>query len=459
MEISPLLPLRAHFRVPFGNGLLQPHNNGSASKKVTYSSLDPPTIRTLPNGLKVVLQKVPVFNSCALNVTVNTGSVDEDSCVNGISHFIEHIVFKGTKTRTALQISEGAEELGADLNAFTSEELTAFHAVGLGEFSPLLLELLLDIVFNPRLDENDIEMEKGPIIQEIKMYKDNPQQRTIFLLSELMFKDHPYGRPILGSIDTVSSLNKDKLQERLNKLYVPQNIVLSVSGNFDEDDITKLVESLSPISKYSFEKSQVAPYTVSSDIVIENKDTEQAHFALGTYGPSIYEEDKYVLRLLNIALGGGMSSRLFQEIREKRGLAYSVYSFDDINRQCGIFGVYVGCDLDKVTESLSLILKEFEDIKKNGLTPKELNKAKMQLKSQLLLQLESTSSVAFSNARNQLYFNRDVSGGEITNILNAIDNDRIIKLANKIFNPKLYSLAVVGPEAKLPKASSFNLAA
>ncbi len=454
--INPFLPLRAHFRYPSSS-------NGSADQitspsNISYSGASPPELIKLDNGLRILLQRIPAFNSSGVYVWVDTGSVHESEELSGISHFIEHIVFKGTKTRSNLDIVEETEGIGADLNAFTSEENTSFHTLGLGEFSPLLLEVLLDMLTNPKLDPEDIKKEQDVVVQEIKMYRDESDHRVLELASNIMFKGHPYGRSILGTEETVRSFTKDKLEQRIKQLYVPQNMIISISGNFDQSGILSTIEKIVPAQKVSSEVFKISPPQYNSDIVIESrKDIEQAHLVFLTKGVSLYDDDRYVAYMINTALGGGMSSRLFQEIREKRGLVYTVNSMVDQNKLGGLFGVYLGCEPSKAKEALEVVIKELEKLKREGLSPKEFAKARMQLKSHLLLRLESTKALAFSNGRNQLNYDRSIPIDEINQAVGSITNDRIIALANKIFDPKYYTLAVVGKKSKLPKASSFKL--
>ena len=425
---------------------------------VSASKIPPPSFETLASGIRIVTQQIPMFNSCALNVWFDTGGADEDPDIGGISHFNEHIVFKGTQNRTCYEISMQSEEIGAALNAFTGDEYTCFHARGLGEHSLILMEILLDMVSNPRLDPADIEMEKKVVLNEISKYKDDPEARVQDLITEVMFSKHPYGRPVLGTASTVTSLNKDVLQAHLDRLYVPKNMIVSVSGNFNPDDIARVVKQFAPSNRTGIEKAPVPALEITPNIVIENKDIEQAHFVFATKGTSVYDEDRYVLALLGMALGTGMSSRFFQEIREKRGMVYTVHSGVSPLRKGGLFHVYGACDPpSNVLEAVKLIIEELDKVKREGLTERELNKARTLLRSQMVLKQESTPMIAQGNGKQYLYYGKYISPEEIEAILNSITNEKIIKVANRFFDPKYYTLAIVGPVSKLPKASDFNL--
>ena len=452
MKVNSHFPLRAHY-----------HNNvtvPSALKTngVSYLKLDPPELIDI-NKVRVVLQKIPTLRSAGIDVWIGTGSAHEtDSALRGISHFNEHIVFKGTKTRSNLDILHQTEGLGGYLNAFTGEEYTCYYTVSLGEFSHLSLEVLLDMVQNPKLDESDIETEKKVIIQEIKKDKDTSTIRVLELANEIMFGTHPYGIDIAGNVKTVKSFNADILRKRLSELYTPQNTVVSVSGNFDMDAIASTIEKMISPQRADGVEYVVPPVHYNSGIAIENrKDSKQANIVLATQGISLYDSDKYVLKMIDIALGSGMISRLSQEIREKRGLAYTVDTINDNRRLGGMFGVYVGCNHDKALEVVSLILKEFNDLKKNGLNPKEFERTKGQLRSQLLRKADSTEEIAHDNGHNRLYFNNLVSLEEAEHQkVEKITNEEIISVANKIFGPTSYVLAIVGKESKLPKEDKFN---
>lgn len=406
---------------------------------------------TLSNGLRILAEEMPGAFSCALSIWVNCGPIDEEVSNNGISHFIEHIVFKGTKTRSALDIAEQSENVGANLNAFTDREHTCYHTRVLSEHVSIVLELFLDMLFNPKLDTSDFELERQVILEEIKMYQDTPEDLVQDLLYEIIWKGHPLGRPITGTLQSISNLKKDSVTSYLKNLYTPDNMIISVAGRFDLDDIIKVTEKFTANAKNKKEKKEPGPLLITPDIFIENKDIEQTHLSFATKGTSVYEEDRYTLAVIDVAIGGGMSSRLFQEIREKRGLAYAVSSYYHTNRLGGLFGIYAGTTPKDSTLVVDLILKELKSIKKIGLKHDELERAKMQLRTSLLLELESSNVRAFRNALYDLYYNRFLTVEEINKSVQLITSERVHKLADEILDPKYFTLTVVGPRQEMPK--------
>lgn len=411
----------------------------------------------LDSGLRIILEEIPTALSCALSIWVDCGSIDEGLSNNGVSHFIEHIVFKGTKTRTALEIAEQSENVGANLNAFTDREHTCYHTRILSEYLHVAIEIFLDMLFNPRLDASDFELERQVILEEIKMYQDTPEDLVQDLLYEIIWKGHPLGKPITGTIQSISNLNKDNVLKFLNDLYTPDNIIISLAGKFNSTEVIKQSEKLTTSSKKKSKKKESPPLVITSDVFVEDKEIEQTHLSFATKGVSVFEEDRYTLAVIDIALGGGMSSRLYQEIREKRGLAYAISSYYQTNKLGGLFGVYAGTTSKDAKVVVDLILKELKQIKKSGLKPDELERAKMQLRTSLLLELESTKVRSFRNALYDLYYDRFLSPEEINNSVQLVDNERIIKLSNEIFDPKYFTLTVVGPQVDLPTRFKLDL--
>lgn len=418
-------------------------------------SLNLPQKIVLDNGLTIISEKIPGSLACSLSIWINAGSADEESNDNGVSHFIEHIVFKGSKTRSALNIAEQSENVGANLNAFTDREHTCFHTMVLSDYVLVPLELFLDVILNPKLDKNDIEIERQVILEEIKMYKDTPEDLAQDKLYEMIWGDHPLGKPITGSIESITSLKRDSIINHLNDLYTPDNIVISIAGNFNLDEIIKKTNELTKDIKKTAKKKDIPPLKFTPGIFIEHKDIEQTYLSFATKGTSIFEEDRYTLAVIDTALGNGNSSRLFQEIREKRGLAYSISSYYITNKLGGLFGVYAGTTGKDSAIVMDLILKELTSIKKSGLKTDELERAKMQLRTGLLIELESSKVRAFSNALYELYYKKFLTIEEVNNSIQSITNERIVELANTLFDPKFFTLVTVGPKNELPK--SFNL--
>lgn len=418
---------------------------------LTAEDYKPPQKIILDNGLRIISEEIPSALSCTLSIWINAGSVDEEVSNNGISHFIEHIVFKGTKTRSALDIAEQSENVGANLNAFTDREHTCFHSRILSEHVPFVLELFLDMLFNPRLQETDIDLERQVILEEIKMYEDTPEDLVQDLLYEVIWKGHPLGKPITGTVESITNLKKKNILNYLSDLYTPDNIVISLAGKYNLDEVIKKTEEITSNITTRNKKKDSPPLIITPDTFIKDKEIEQTHLSFATKGVSVYDEDRYTLAVIDIALGGGMSSRLYQEIREKRGLTYSISSYYHTNKLGGLFGVYAGVNAKELNNVLDLVLKELEIIKQNGLKPDELERAKMQLKTSLFLELESTMVRSYRNALYDFYYNRFVSPNEINHSVESIINDRIVRLANEIFDSKYYTLTVVGPRKELPK--------
>ncbi len=416
----------------------------------------PPKKVILDNGIKIISEEIPSSLSCSLSLWIDAGSMDEGLSNNGVSHFIEHIVFKGTSKKSALEIAEESENVGANLNAFTDREHTCYHTSVLSDYVSVPLELFLDMLFNPRLKNSDIELERQVILEEIKMYEDTPEDIVQDLLYEVMWKGHPLGKPITGTLDSIKNLKKDAIEKHLDDLYTPDNLIISLAGKYNFDEVVKGVEKFTSGIKKKKQKSAPPPLLITPDIFVEDQETEQAHLSFATKGVSVHEEDRYTLAVVDIALGGGMSSRLFQEIRENRGLAYAISSYYHTNELGGLFGVYAGTRPAEANLVCDLIVKELESVKKHGLKPAELERAKMQLKTSLFLELESTKVRAFRNALYDFYYDKFFTPKEINTSIEAITNERIIKLTSDIFDPKYYTLAVVGPKKEIPKSFSFK---
>ena len=410
----------------------------------------PPRKIVFDNGLKIIAEEIPNSLSCTLSIWVNAGPLDEEIENNGVSHFIEHIVFKGTSTRTALEIAEQSENVGANLNAFTDREHTCYHTMVLSEYVLVVLELFLDMLFYHKLDDNDCELERQVILEEIKMYEDTPEDLVQDLLYEVIWKNHPLGQPITGTNKSIANLKKSSVKSFLNDLYTADNMIISIAGKFDLDEIVSFVEKFTSKINKKKNKNQPMPLLFTPGTMVKEKEIEQLHLNFATKGTSVFEEERYTLAVIDIAVGGGMSSRLFQEIREKRGLAYAISSFYNTNKLGGLFGVYAGTTPHDLNLVIDLTFKELSAIKKRGLKPDELERAKMQLKTSLFLELESSKVRAFRNALYDLYYGRFLTPEEISNSIESITNERVIKVANDIFDPKYYTLIAVGPKLWLP---------
>lgn len=399
----------------------------------------------LPNGVRILTQQVSHVRSVALGIWVDVGSRDEGDDTAGISHYIEHMLFKGTEKRTAKQIAEELDAVGGQLNAFTTKEYTCYYAKVLDEHFGLAVDILTDMLFNSKIAEMDVEREKNVILEEIKMYEDAPDELVHDMFAKTIWSGHPLGRPIIGTAETVSSFTYKDLRSFMNQYYTPNRLIISVAGNISHQQV---VEKLGPIFGQStgneLDKVLQRP-SHSAEVICRSKETEQVHMVIGTPGFSLDDQDVYIAQVINTILGGGLSSRLFQEIREQRGLVYSVYSYHSSYHDTGIFGVYAGLSKQNVGQAMELIFKELKDIKKNGVSKEELQRAKDQLKGNLLLSLESVNTHMSRLGKSELYLKKVYSPEEIVEKLNRVTVDDTRRVAQIIFNPDNFSMAAIGP--------------
>lgn len=407
---------------------------------------------TLDNGVRLIAEKIPHVRSVALGIWVGTGSENESLTNNGISHFIEHMMFKGTKNRTAREVAEAFDAIGGHVNAFTSKEITCYYAKVLDEHFSTALEILSDMFFESVFDETEIEKEKKVVLEEIYMVEDMPDDLVHDMLSEASMGDHSLGYPVLGTAETVKSFRREDLFQFKNQFYAPSNVVIAVAGNLPNDYQKKVEEAF---SRHQGEMQVLNKETpvFTPNVKIKQKETEQTHLCIGLPGLSAGDDDFYTLVLLNNVLGGNMSSRLFQEIREERGLAYSVFSYHSAHRDTGLFVIYAGTKHGQENEVVEYIYQILDDIKNHGLTTDELNKAKEQLKGSLMLGLESTNNRMSRLGRNELLLNRQFSLDEIIEKVEKITLEGVNHLAQQIFSSPM-SLALISPDGKIP--SSFR---
>jgi predicted Zn-dependent peptidase len=403
---------------------------------------------TLPNGVRVVAEQIPYVRSVALGLWVGAGSRHESEEDNGISHFIEHMLFKGTRKRTARQLAEAFDEIGGQVNAFTSKEMTCYYAKVLDQHFPIALDILADMFFESTFAEGEIAKEQKVIVEEIRMVEDTPDDLIHDLLSSVALKNHPLGYPILGSERNVRSFDRGRLLSYRDRYYRPDNLVIALAGNLPEDFMS-LVESYFA----SFTNEQTAEVkespSFSHDVITRQKQTEQTHLCLGLPGVSLADERIYPFILLNNILGGNMSSRLFQEIREERGLAYSVYSYHSAYRDCGLFAVYAGTAHGQEEEVTDLILRILEDVRENGVTESELKKAKEQMKGSMMLGLESTSNRMSRLGKNELLLGRHLTLDEMVARVEDVTLEDVRTIAREIFSQPL-SLALISPSGNIP---------
>ena len=411
---------------------------------------------TLSNGVRVISELMPEAYSATVMLWANVGPNLEKVELNGISHFIEHMMFKGTKNRSAREIVKAIEDTGGSINAFTDKETTCYYVRMLTEHIPVAIDILLDMAYNSEYNDKDIEIERQVILEEIKMYEDTPDELVHDSLIQSYWHDHPLGRPIIGSKETVLNITKDNMINFANDHYTAENIIISIAGNFDEEKILSQIEKSVQGIKASSPSTFTHPPVTTPRINYLDKDIEQSHICLGTKGVSILDDDRYVLAIIDICLGGGMSSRLFQEIREKRGLVYSINTYEALYRQAGIFGVYAGTNPKNVQDVIKLIIDEFERFKASGLTDDELLRAKIQIKGGLLIGMESTKHRASRNGRSTLYFDKVFEIEEICRIIDRITHQDINRLSNSILDKKYMGISLVGPKVAKYKELSLD---
>ncbi|WP_141433463.1 pitrilysin family protein [Bacillus sp. 03113] len=404
---------------------------------------------TCQNGVRIVLENIPTVRSVAIGVWIGAGSRNETIKNNGISHFLEHMFFKGTKTRSAKDIAESFDSIGGQVNAFTSKEYTCYYAKVLDNHSHIALEILADMFFNSTFIEEELNKEKNVVYEEIKMYEDTPDDIVHDILSKAVYEDHALGFPILGTENTLKTFKANTLKEYMYKHYNPENVVVSIAGNINEDFI-KEVENYFGDYKGGENKSVISNPKFHSNRIIRKKETEQAHLCIGFNGLEIGNDDMYQLICLNNILGGSMSSRLFQEVREKNGLAYSIFSYHSAFQDNGIISIYGGTGANQVDLLYKTIQETLDILKQDGISDKELKNSKEQLKGSLMLSLESTNSRMSRNGKNELMLGRHRSMDEIVMEIDSVSKQAVNEMAHKIFNDE-YSIALISPEGKLPE--------
>ena len=398
----------------------------------------------LDNGISVISEEINHVRSVSIGVWVRCGTRSEDITINGISHFIEHMLFKGTESRSAFDIASEIDSVGGVMNAFTGKELTCFYIKIPDYHLAMAIDLLADILKNSLFDPVEIEKEKLVVLQEISMLEDTPDEYVHDFFEKTFWDGHPLGLPVLGTKKTVTSFERDALTNFFTERYKGGNLTLTAAGNLKHDVLVDLVQnSFGSLEGEPIKEVPTKPLVIPAVAVIE-KNLEQEHIIVGTIAPSSTSHLRYPALLMNIVLGGSMSSRLFQEIREKRGLAYSIRSYLAPYRDVGMFGIYVGTSEDKVKDVIGLILEELNKFRKNLLTEKELHSAKELVKGNLLLGMESTDNRMTKLAKNEIFFGRNVPLEEIVRNIEAVSREDIRSLAGDIFSPDTISLAALG---------------
>jgi len=399
----------------------------------------------LPSGLKIITETVPTVRSAAVGYWVATGSRDEEKPEAGAAHFLEHLLFKGTPTRTAMEISSSLEAVGGDMNAYT-----CFHAKVLDRDVKLVIDTLSDMLTSSNVTQEDVDQERNVVLEEISMHEDEPNELVYDNWSQTLLGDQPIGRPIIGTRKSITEMSREQVYGFYKKYYSPERTIISIAGNVDHDQAVEMI--IDSIKNTDWDKSGVKPLdprtseklsTVGTGLKVVKKDTEQAHLVWGVPGLDRHDEKRYVIAVLSAAIGGGMSSRLFQEIREKRGLVYTVYSFAHHYTGTGIFGVYAGTTKEKVNEVVELIKKELADVALNGITEDELMRGKGALRGGLVLGLEETNARMTRIAKGELLYGEYLSLDETLNKIDEVTLEDIKSLAAQLFAQKGL-LCVVG---------------
>jgi predicted Zn-dependent peptidase len=400
---------------------------------------------TLPNGMKVITEAMTHVRSVSVGVWIGTGSRRETPEQNGVSHFIEHMLFKGTATRSAEDIARSVDSLGGNLDAFTGKEMVCYNTKVLDEHLPVAMDILSDLVLNPAFREEDIEKEKGVILEEIKMDADNPDYLVHETFTSNFWKGHPLGRPILGTPETVRNLTQDVIARYYSEIYTPENMLVTAAGNLTHERLVALVgERFEKVRNGGPVPDQPKPATHAKISLKTKKELEQVHVCLGVPCYPIPHEDRFVCYVLNTVLGGGMSSRLFQNIRERQGLAYSVFSELNPYTDTGCLAVYAGTSLESARKVVDCVLKEFSELKQEIVPAEELRRAKDHLKGSLMLSLESTSSRMSNLARQQMHFARFFSLDELVESIEKVTADEVQRVAQDFFQAKDIALTILG---------------
>ncbi len=399
----------------------------------------------LANGVSVITEVMPHVRSVSIGVWIKTGSRNERPEQNGISHFIEHMVFKGTTTRSAEDIARSVDSVGGHLDAFTSKEMISFNTKVLDEHLPLAFDVLSDLVLHPVFREDDIQKEQGVVLEELKMDEDNPDFLVHEIFSGNFWKDHSLGKPIIGNKRTIKSFDREMIRDYYGHAYVPDQILVTAAGNLDHDNVLRLVAQSFGDLDHQTPPPEDGPPSSHAIISLRDKPSlEQVHLCLGVPSHPLADPRRYGSYVLNTLLGGGMSSRLFQNIREKQGLAYSVYSEMNSYRDTGCLSIYAGTSIETAERVVESILKEFREIKNGIITDEEMRRAKDHLKGSLMLSLESTSSRMANLARQEIYFGRFFTLDELISSIEEVTIDDVQGIAAEYFHQKQIALTVLG---------------
>jgi len=399
----------------------------------------------LPNGLIVITEQMQHIRSVSIGIWIKTGSRDEDPQWNGISHFVEHMVFKGTKHRSAEDIARQVDSIGGNMDAFTAKECVCFNVKVLDEHLPVALDVLSDLVLHPVFDSQDISRERGVILEEIKMDEDSPDYLVHEIFTQNFWKDHPLGKPILGTKETVKRFERDPVFAFYDQRFGPNNLIISAAGNLKHEQFVALVNEhfhhMKPVTN-GFHSPQ--PKIVPRIVMRNKKALEQVQICVGVPAHPIAHANRHASYILNTLLGGGMSSRLFQNIRERQGLAYAIYSDLNPYRDTGCLSVYAGTSRESAIKVVQCIVSEFRKLKSEQVPDEELRRSKDQLKGSLMLSLESSTARMSNLARQEMYFDRFFSMDELLEKIEAVTAQQLQKLANEFFHTESVAVTVLG---------------
>jgi predicted Zn-dependent peptidase len=400
----------------------------------------------LPNGLVVITETMSHVRSVSVGAWIRNGSRREVPEENGLAHFMEHMVFKGTERRSAEEIARQMDSVGGMLDAFTSKEQICFNAKVLDEHLPIAFDIIGDLILRPKFDSEDVKKERQVVLEEIKMDLDNPEYLLHEIFTRGFWPEHPLGRPILGTPETVRKFNREALRKRFEHWFAPNRLVITAAGNITHEQVLSLVErDFGGLLAIGALEDGSAPATQAPIHLETKRDLEQVHLCLGVPSYPLAHNRRFGVAVMNNLLGGGMSSRLFQNIREKQGLAYAVFSELTPYSDAGMLTVYAGTAKDTVGQVIDLVIKEFRDLKESPVSEEELRRAKNHLKGSLMLSLESTSSRMSNLARQELYFGRFYSLDEILASIEAVTREEVQTLAREFFRPEQIAITVLGP--------------
>lgn len=398
--------------------------------------------RTLPNGVRLLFEEIPYVRSAAAGIWTGTGSRHERPDQSGISHFIEHMIFKGTASRSSAELAELSDAIGGQVNAYTTKEYTCFYAHALDEHLPLALDLLCDMFFCSTFSDAEIETERGVILEEIGMYEDNPEDLCTERLFSSVFRGSPLSSPILGRPAALRKITGHRLRAWRRDQYLPQNTVVALSGRFSPAEVDFLCDRFSQMS--GAVRPPVPPARYLPAITVRRKEIEQNHLCIAFPGLPVASPDRYAMQLLSVILGGGVSSRLFQLLREKLGLCYNIYTFGAGHTDTGIFCIYAALNRSMEPRAIEAVLNTVRDLKQTGITEAELNRAREQVKANVLMGMESTTSRMNLLARSEFYYGHIPTPEEISASYDAVTQDAVLELAQKTFDFGQISLSAVG---------------